>query len=101
MSVLLNQIKAIHKRDKTIANSHSISVARCGLIFAGSDKLSESDFLPFGDLYEESKKSKKVKSRLSKSTAQIFMAGVNSGELHMKVVSAFTPYIDEICKLVE
>ena len=99
MTVLFNQIAAIHKRDKSIANSHSITTARCGLIFAGSDKLTEKDFLPFSDLFESDKKSKKV--TLSKSTARIFMDAVNSGELAMKVVSAFSPHIDEIVRLLE
>lgn len=99
MTILLNQIAAIHKRDKSIANSHSITTARCGLIFAGSDKLTEKDFLPFNDLFEDGKKPKKV--TLSKSTARIFMDAVNSGELAMKVVSAFSPHIDEIVRLLE
>lgn len=99
VTILLNQIAAIHKRDKSIANSHSITTARCGLIFAGSDKLTEKDFLPFSDLFDSDNKSKKV--TLSKSTARIFMDGANSGELAMKVVSAFSPYIDEIVKLIE
>lgn len=99
MTILLNQIAAIHKRDKSIANSHSITTARCGLIFAGSDKLTEKDFLPFSDLFESDKGPKKV--TLSKTTARIFMDGVNSNELAMKVVSAFSPYIDEIVRLIE
>lgn len=99
MTVLLNQIKAINKRDKTIANIHSITTARCGLLFAGSDKLSEKDFLPFNDNFENDRKN--PKKCISKSTALIFMEGVNSGELPSKVIAAFTPHINEICRLVE
>lgn len=100
VTILLNQIAAIHKRDKSIANSHSITTARCGLIFAGSDKLSEKDFLPFSDLFD-SDNQKPTKVTLLKSTARIFMDAVNSGELAMKVVSAFSPHIDEIARLLE
>lgn len=100
MTILLNQIAAIHKRDKSIANSHSITTARCGLIFAGSDKLTEKDFLPFSDLFD-SDNQKPTKVTLLKSTARIFMDAVNSGELAMKVVSAFSPHIDEIVRLLE
>lgn len=100
--ILRYQIEAIHKRDMTIANSHSITVARCGLIFAGSDKLSEKDFLPFPDLLNNvSNKGKVNESKILKSTARIFMDGVNSNELSMKVISAFSPYMDEICGLLE
>ena len=98
--ILSNQIKAIHKRDMTIANSHSITVARCGLIFAGRDKLSEKDFLPFPELLDQVTGKTNV-SKILKSTARIFMDAVNSNELSMKVVSAFSPYMDEICGLLE
>lgn len=42
-----------------------------------------------------------MKVTLLKSTARIFMDAVNSGELAMKVVSAFSPHIDEIVRLLE
>lgn len=100
VNVLLDQIKAIHTRDKTIANSHSITTARCGLIFAGSDKLTEKDFLPFPEVLDIDKK-KSMKTQISKSTAIVFMEGVKSGELPMKVISAFSPHIDEISNLLE
>lgn len=98
--ILRNQIKAIYKRDKTIANSHSITVARCGLIFAGSDKLTEKDFLPFPELLENIK-GKVNLPKILKSTARVFMDAVNSNELSDKVISAFSPHMDEICGLLE
>lgn len=87
----------------TIANRHSISVARCGLLFASSDKLTEKDFLPFPDQLEDKKdkKGKSRKSRVTKETAVIFMDAVRTGELSPIVMTAFKDYIDEITTLVE
>lgn len=99
VTVIRSQVQAIHGRDMTIANVHSITVARCGLIFASSDKLTEKDFLPFPDLFETG--GNNSNSSISKSTAKIFMNGVRSGEIPNKVVMAFTSYIDEITALLE
>lgn len=100
VNIIINQIKAIEDRSMVIANRHSIAVARCGLMFAGSDKLTEKDFLPFPAMLDVKNKNKKV-SRVSKQTAQIFMDGVKSGEISSTVMSAFSDYIDEIVTLLE
>ena len=100
VTVILKQVEAIEDRSMMIANRHSISIARCGLLFAGSDKLSEKDFLPFPALLETKKKSV-GKTRVSKETAEIFLSSVKSGEISSLVMSAFSAYMDEIIGLVE
>lgn len=91
----------MQRRDKTIANAHSISVARCGLIYAGSDNLSERNFLPFPELLEleNGASENSTKKTISIDTAKEFLRGVNSGEIPYKVVSAATPYMDMILEL--
>lgn len=91
----------MQRRDKTIANAHSISVARCGLIYAGSDTVTERNFLPFPELLEldNGAKENSINKTISVDTAREFLRGVRTGEIPYKVVSAASPYMDKILEL--
>jgi hypothetical protein len=96
INVIAGQLKSLRRRDGTIANSHSIAIARCGLLFGGSDKLNERDFLPFPELLELGKDKAET---LSIEAAKAFMSGIKSGLIPPKVMGAASKYMDTIIKL--
>ena len=92
---IAKQLESIHKRDQNLANYHSISVSRLGLVMASGDKLTLDDFLPFP--LEDSEAEKK--SVISKETAQVFIQGVKDKIIAPKLIGAFSKYMDEILSL--
>lgn len=97
--IIKAQYESLVKRDKSKANANSIAIARCGLLFGASDKLTEENFLPFPELLEL--ESKEVKPTLSVSTATDFMRGIKRNIIPAKVIGAATPYMETILKLAE
>jgi len=91
---IANQLKFINKRNETLANYHSISVSRLGLVMSSSNELTLDDFLPFPEDSEAEKK-----PVISKKTSEIFIQGVKDKILPPKVVGAFSKYMDEILSL--
>jgi len=92
---IVKQLESIHKRDQNLANYHSISVSRLGLVMSSSDKLTLDDFLPFPLEDAEAEK----KPVISKETANIFVDGVKDKIIAPKLIGAFSKYMDEIINL--
>ena len=99
ISVIIKQLDNINTRNENLANYHSLSVARLGLVMSSSDKLTLDDFLPFPESLGTKEVSSKMK--IGVATAKIFMQGVRDKTIPSKVVGAFTPYLDQILELSE
>ena len=94
---IAKQLESIHKRDQNLANYHSISVARLGLVMSSSQDLTLEDFLPFP--LEDAEDKSKSKTLISKKTSEIFIQGVKDKVIPNKVVGAFSKYMDQILDL--
>lgn len=87
--VIREMLERINHRDMVSANSLSISAAKIGLAFAPKNTPLQY-FLPF-DLSDDINPSK-----VSQSTANIFMQGVRDNIIPSKVIGAFSSQIEYI-----
>lgn len=93
VTLIVDMIKAIAKRDRYLANIHSITVAKIGLGFVNKKGVSIEAFLPF-DLSED------AGDKVSLATAKEFFRCVEKGLIPKRIVPAFSPFIDRMKLLV-
>lgn len=94
VSFIVDFIKAIGKRDRYIANIHSISVSKIGLSFIGKKGMSVEAFLPF-DLLEDRDK------KITKETAKAFFKAIDKGYISNRLIPAFSQYFEKLKVLNE
>lgn len=91
-------IDAIGRRDRSLANAYSVSVAKVGLSFIGGDKVKLEDFLPFA-VDEPVKKIKPKSGAITAKTAADFRAALKAGFIPNRMVGACFKYMDDIERL--